>query len=65
MKKIKLQINKPFKHPETKKILKAGEIIEISTCKNGIPLHKYFRSRLKDARIDSCCEIINEKKGKR
>lgn len=64
MKKIKLKINKPFRHPETKKVLEAGEIIEIAVCKDGIPLHSYFRNRLKEAKMDNCCEIINNKKGK-
>jgi len=67
MKKIKLKINKPFRNPENKKLLEAGEIIEIKACKNGIPLNSYFRNRLDDARkFDNCCEIVSEtkKKGK-
>jgi len=67
MKKIKLKINKPFRNPVNKKLLEAGEIIEINACKDGVPLHKYFRDRLNDARkFDNCCEVVSEtkKKGK-
>lgn len=30
--------------------------------KNGIPVKREWRNRLKDARIDNCVEVITEKK---
>ncbi len=58
--KISLKINKPFSGK------KAGDIIEISTDKIGVPLDAYWRNRLKDSEIDNCIEILvkNNKKNK-
>ena len=37
---------------------KAGDIITIDTDENGVPLERYWRSRLKDSEIDNCVEIV-------
>lgn len=58
MKKIAIQINKPLRaYP-------IGTIIQIKTDKNGTPLERYWRDRLKDANIDGCIKIVKKKKSK-
>lgn len=56
---MKVRINKPvFGH-------KVGQIIDINTNENGIPTAIYWRRRLKDAEIDNCIEVIEEKPQKK
>lgn len=38
-----------------------GDIVEIKE-KNGVPLVKEWRNRLKDAVIDDCVTVVTEKK---
>ena len=48
--------------------LKAGTTIGIKTDKNGTPLERYWRDRMKDARTDNCIVVVKKKaklKGKK
>lgn len=35
--------------------------INVTICPNGVPCDKFWRNRLKDAQIDGCVEVIEEK----
>lgn len=51
---MKILINKPLRgYP-------VGHQLKIKTDKNGIPLERYWRDRIKDASIDGCITIIKE-----
>lgn len=52
--KIKLKVKKSVG------IKKAGEIVEVQTCENGVPLDKFWRDRLKDSEIDGCIEVVKD-----
>ena len=39
-----------------------GSIIEVRVDKDGTPLDKHWRRRLKDSPIDGCVEVVSEKK---
>jgi len=53
--KKKILLNAPLKnHP-------AGHKLDIDTDKDGVPLSRYWRDRLKDAKVDGCVEIITDK----
>lgn len=39
----------------------SGSIIPIRTDKDGIPLDRYWRDRVKDAKIDDCVKILSKK----
>lgn len=54
-----LKINAPLKN------LKPGAIINIQTDKDGVPLERYWRDRLRDSEIDNCVEIVDAKKKER
>jgi hypothetical protein len=41
----------------------AGAVVDVK-CKNGVPVDKYWRGRLKDAEIDGCVSILGKKKEK-
>ena len=41
---------------------KKGKILKIIVDKKGIPVDNYWYRRLKDAEIDNCIEIIDNKK---
>ena len=43
----------------------AGTQIKIRVDKEGTPLDSYWRSRLKDSRLDNCVEILSENKKKK
>lgn len=51
----KILINTPLKDH------KVGDIVTIDTDKDGTPLSRYWRDRVKDAQIDNCIEFIQEK----
>jgi hypothetical protein len=38
----------------------AGSVILIQTDNDGIPLDRYWRRRLVDAKIDNCVEVVSE-----
>jgi len=60
MNTIILKINKPFINPNTKKEHKIGEKVRVEVDKNGMPTNPYYRNRVKDSRIDGCCEIYTQ-----
>ena len=39
----------------------AGEQINVECDEHDTPLDVYWRRRLKDAQIDSCCEVVKPK----
>jgi len=49
---IDIKINKPFLGYHV------DQVIAIQTDKDGTPLDFFWRRRLKDAKIDNCCEIV-------
>ena len=54
----KLQINANLK-PHKK-----GDVISIQCSDTGIPLERYWRSRIKDSAIDKCVEFVDDKPAK-
>lgn len=55
-KKIEIEIVKPLRgYP-------AGYKLKILTDKNGTPFDKYWRDRLRDAKIDNCIKVIKKKR---
>jgi len=59
MKAIKLKLNQPMSGYE------AGREITIQTDKDGVPLEKFWRRRLKDADIDNCVEVVKPSTSKK
>jgi hypothetical protein len=57
MKKLRVKLNKDLLR------YKAGRELNLEAV-DGVPVLKYWRDRLKDAKIDNCIEIIKEKKKK-
>ena len=58
-------MNRHFIHIQINKLLgehKPGDTIKVISDKEGVPLDKYWRSRLKDAETDQCCEKVKPKK---
>jgi hypothetical protein len=51
--KIKLNVNMGT--------LRKGLIVNVLCDKSGTPLDIFWRRRLKDAKIDNCCEIVKPK----
>ena len=43
---------------------KKGDIIKIRVDKNGTPIDRCWRDRMKDAKIDNCVELVQDKKTK-
>lgn len=41
--------------------IKAGEIVTVP-AKNGVPTDSFWRKRLRDAKKDGCCEVVNSTK---
>lgn len=39
---------------------KAGDIIEIDSDADGVPMKREWRNRLADAAIDNCVEIVRD-----
>lgn len=57
-----LKLNDPLREH------KAGSIVKIKTDKDGTPVDRYWRDRVKDAAIDGCVEFVETKtnsKGKK
>ena len=42
---------------------RVDEIVDVK-CRQGVPIDKEWRNRIKDSSIDGCIEIVKEKKGK-
>lgn len=59
MKTIKLKLNHRMLGYE------AGREVAIQTDKDGVPLDKFWRRRLKDAGIDNCVEVVKASKSKK
>lgn len=53
---MKLKLNQPLKGYEV------GREIIVQTDSNGVPLEKFWRRRLKDAKIDNCVEVVKASK---
>ena len=58
---IKIYENKMIKLNTDLRGLKAGTTIGIKTDKDGTPLDRYWRNRMKDAPIDNCIEVVKTK----
>lgn len=54
--KQKIRLNAPLKQ------YPSGHVLSIDTDKDGVPLSRYWRDRLKDAQEDGCIELIKEQK---
>lgn len=54
-KAIKIRLNTPLRG------LPEGIEMNIKTDKEGTPLEKYWRDRMKDAPIDNCIEVVKTK----
>ena len=37
-----------------------GSIVKVAADEAGTPLERQWRRRLRDARVDSCCEVVPE-----
>jgi hypothetical protein len=44
--------------------VKEGETIRVHGTEDGTPLDAYWRKRLKDAKTDGCCEVVEKPKAK-
>ncbi len=49
---MKLKLNQPMKGYET------GRTVTVQTDADGVPLEKFWRRRLRDAKIDNCVEVV-------
>ena len=56
MKVIQIKINKPLRN------YPPGAIARVPVDDVGVPLEKFWRDRLRDAKIDSCVEVVEEKR---
>lgn len=55
---MNIKINFPFGKYEE------GEIVEVKD-QAGIPVDYFWRKRLKDSKLDKCCEVVKESQPKR
>jgi len=66
MPKADIKVLKPIPHYRTHKSGKGGhqvgEIITVTVDRQGTPINRWWRDRLKDAAIDGCCEIVKKSK---
>jgi len=53
---MKIKILKPLFY---KRNYKVGEEIEVQTDEDNTPLDKFWRDRLKDAKIDECVLVVD------
>ena len=54
-KMVNIKLNKDLRG------LKAGTAMRIRVDKNGVPLERYWRDRMKDMPIDNCIEVVKTK----
>lgn len=55
---VEYKINKPIaKH-------RKDDTVRIKCDLDGVPLDRYWRDRLKDAKVDNCMEMLKDKKKK-
>ena len=52
IKTVDLKLNVPLQGQ------KAGAVLNLPADENGVILDKYWRNRLRDARIDGCVEVV-------
>jgi len=55
---MKLKLNQPMAGYE------AGRTVTVQTDASGVPLEKFWRRRLRDAKIDNCVEVIKSSRRK-
>ena len=56
MKTIKFKLNTPMAGYE------AGREVAVQTDEAGVPLEKFWRRRIRDAKIDNCVEVVAQPK---
>ena len=56
---MKLKLNQPMKGYD------AGREVAVQTDASGVPLEKFWRRRLRDAKIDNCVEVVKASKSNR
>ena len=56
---MKIKLNAPMQGYE------AGREVTIECDSSGVPLKKFWRRRLKDAKIDNCLEVVKPSKSKK
>ena len=54
-KKVNLQLNSALRG------LPEGAIVKIKVDKEGIPMERYWRDRVKDALVDNCVQFVVKK----
>ena len=37
-----------------------GQVVEVQCDERGTPLKEFWRRKLRDARLDECCEVVKE-----
>jgi hypothetical protein len=55
---MRLKLNQPMAGYE------AGHTVTVQADSCGVPLEKFWRRRLKDAKIDNCVEVVKASKSK-
>jgi len=55
---MKLKLNQPMAGYE------AGRTVTVQTDASGVPLEKFWRRRLRDAKIDNCVEVVKASRRK-
>lgn len=43
---------------------RVGQVVEVKADAEGTPLDQFWRRRLRDARMDGCCEVVAPPKPK-
>ena len=59
MKTIKIKVNLPIRG------FVVGQEVRVEVDREGIPLDVTWRRRLRDARIDNCCEVVEARSAKK
>ncbi len=52
MKNIRIQVKKQMANHSV------GDIVHLDADDNGVPIDFFWRRRLRDAKMDGCCEIM-------
>ena len=56
MREIKLKLNIPLAGYQ------AGQTVTVQTDRANVPLDRFWRRRMKDAKIDNCLQVVNNTK---
>ena len=51
---VKIKIKKKMTHYDV------DQVVNVASDPNGVPLDLFWRRRLRDAKIDGCCEVVND-----